>query len=125
MNKTEKTLLKDYDKIFVQIKSKEDETKWKLFLKHYFPNHYASRLLGDDLVIDVDSKNAGRGYINKSVAVSTKGYGYITFKFADLGGYKEVNDFEEFKLTRCYENILAQGVTFDVGKPEIINLKGN
>ena len=119
----EKEALETFDKVYVQIESKEDESKWKEFLKRYFPNHYASKLLDDDLVIDVAARYSGHAYENKSVAVSPNGYGYIILRLADWGGYEEVNNFEEFELTACYKAILAQGVTLEVGRPGIVSIK--
>ena len=110
----EKQALETFYKVYVQIESKEDESKWKEFLKQYFPNHYASKLLEDDLIIDVIARYSGQAYTNKSVAVSPSGYGYINLRFACFGGYQEVNNFEEFKLTACYKSIIARGVTFEV-----------
>ena len=123
MNNTSKQSLGSYSKVFIQIESRDDEKKWKKFLKHYFPNHYASKLLDSDLVIDKEARHSGHAYTNKSIAVSPKGYGYITFRFAYLGGYQEVNDFDEFELTACYKAIVAQGVVLDAGRPEIIEMK--
>ena len=111
-----------YNKVFVQIESREDETKWKDFFRKYFPNHYAKKILDEDLVIDVIARHSGHAYENKSVAVSSSGYGYISLRFAYYGGYQEVKDFEEFKLTACYKSIVAQGVTLDVGKPKVISI---
>ena len=123
MNRTDKTSLSTFLKVFVQIESKNDEKKWKNFLGHFFPNHYASKLLDSDLVIEREARHSGHAYTNKSIAVSPKGYGYITFRFAYLGGYQEVNNFDEFKLTACYKAIVAQGVVLDTGRPEIIEMK--
>ena len=123
MNNTKKTdSKKDYDNIFVQIKSKDDEAKWKDFLSYYFPNHYASTLLNEDLVIDIEAYCKGNGYINKSIAVSPSGYGYITLRFANFGGYEEVDNFEVFKLTNCYKTIVNQGKKFEVGMPTVIHI---
>ena len=119
----EKQPIETYEKVFVQIESREDEEKWKSFLKHYFPNHYAQKLLEEDLVIDVIARHSGHAYDNKSIAVSPKGYGGISLRFAYNGGYQEVNNFEEFKLTACYKNILAQGVALEKGQPKIIPIK--
>ena len=121
-NKPKKSPVESFVKVFVQIESRDDETKWKEFFKTYFPNHYAKRLLDEDLVIDVVARHSGKAYQNKSVAVSPGGYGYISLRFAYYGGYQEVRDFEEFKLTACYKSIVAQGVTLEVGEPEVISI---
>ena len=31
--------------VYVEIETKEDEAKWKEFLREYFPNHYAIDML--------------------------------------------------------------------------------
>ena len=110
-------------KVFVQIKSRGDESKWKAFLKQYFPNCHASKLLEEDLVIDVVLRQSGRCYENKSIAVTPDGYGKITFRFAAAGHYKEVENFEEFKLTKCYKDIVKQGPNVDPSEVKIINIK--
>lgn len=114
--------IKNYEKVYVQIESKEDEKKWKKFLKKYFPNHYASSLLDDDLVIDVNRKNKGKWYTSKNVGVDKDGYGYIPTRYAYYGGYHFIKDFEEFKYTLCYRNIIKQGISYSQGEVEIINI---
>ena len=123
MNKaTKRNSIETFGKVYVQIKSKEDETKWKVFLKEYFPNHYASKLLDDNLVIDMDAFYSGRAYQNKSIAVSPNGYGAISLRFAHYGGYQQVDNFEEFKLTSCYNTIIKNGPFLGKGTPEIIKI---
>ena len=111
------------DKIIVQIKSKEDEIKWKAFLRKYFPNHYASSILDKDLVIDIDAYRSGRGYQSKTIGVAIDGFGYISMRLAHYGNYYEVNDFIEFMDTSCYQIIIKNGPSYSEGTPEIIKIK--
>ena len=62
INKKEE--LETFSKVYVQIESREDEKKWKDFFSHYFPNHYASKMLGEDLIIDVAARNLTNACIN-------------------------------------------------------------
>ena len=122
---TRKIGIRTYRKVYVEIKSREDETKWKDFFKKYFPNHYAKELLNDDLLIDVEAYHRCHSYETKAIAISPSGYGYISLRLASYGHYPEVKDFEEFKLTACYRTIIAQGVTLEEGTPNFIYIKKN
>lgn len=113
----ESPLLRLYAKVCVEITSREDEKRWKRFLKNYFPNHYASSLLEKDLLISEAAKKKGKCRL---IGVSPNGYGYITHRLAYYGGYCEVSDFEEFIKTGCYKTIVKQGVKLDQGSPEIV-----
>lgn len=110
------------EKICIEITSKEDEKKWKEFLRIYFPNHYAKDILNKDLVIDVESAKLGLPYLSKMIGVSETGFGYLNAKFAYYGGYERVKDFEEFKSTDCYRIIIKNGVSYKEGEPEVITI---
>lgn len=96
--------MKDYMKIFVQIKTKEDEKRWKEFFTKYYPIN--GRILNDNLVIDYEAYLDGRGYENKSIAITIDSYGYISLRFAHWGNYNEVFDFADFKHTLLYKTII-------------------
>ena len=114
--------LESFDKVIVEIKSKEDEQLWKQFLKKYFPNHYASGILNEDLVIDMDLANKGKAYESKSIGIDEDGFGYLSFKLAYFGGFKEVANFEEFTKTKCYKAIINNGVSLKVGEPKVVKI---
>lgn len=78
--------IKDYEKGYFIVKTKEDEKKWKDFLGKYFPNHYAKGLLEENLL--------GKHFIG----VDGDGYGILGTQILRLKIYNLVNDFEEFKI---------------------------
>lgn len=98
------------NKVYLIVKTKEDEEKWKSFLSHYFPNHYASGLLKDDL-------------LGSRIAVSLSGYGYLSLLCCCYGNYFEVEDFERFKETKVYKDIINRGVSLDVGEPSVVHIR--
>ena len=100
------------DKACIQIKTKEDERRWKEFLSTYFPNHYSKRILRKDL-----TKSPSL------IGISPKGYGYITHRLAHYGQYQEIKDFSQFQATHCYRAILSQGPSLEEGDVEIITIK--
>ncbi len=91
---------------FVHIKTKEDEKKWKSFLKEYFPNHYASTLLNEDLV----EHKIKRGLMQvKRLAVAVNGYGWLSpmCLCKERSHFIQVKDFEEFQKTDIYSQIIS------------------
>lgn len=90
--------IKNYEKVYFIIKTKEDEKKWKDYLGKYFPNHYAKGLLEENLL--------GKHFIG----VDVDGYGILETQILRLKIYKRVNDFEKFKNTKCYQMIIEKGV---------------
>ena len=100
--------------VYFYIESKEDELKWKDFLSHYFPNHYASGILKEEL--------AGR---HGRIGVSVTGYGWLSQLCAHYGNFKQIKDFEEFKTTKCYQMIVERGVTLEVGQPSVVHIDLN
>ena len=101
-------------RVYVCIKSKEDESKWKQFLAFYFPNHYAKEMLNEDLVSSSTS--------SKRIGLDPNGYGWLSFLCKTYGGFKEVEDFKEFKTTDCYKQIIANGIKLDEGEPSVVNV---
>ncbi len=115
--------MKDYMKVFVTIKTQADEKRWKEFLGKYFPNHYAKKLLDENLVIDYE-EYLDKGSTNGThIAVDMDGYGYISLKLACYGDYKEVFDFADFRKTLLYETIVKKGINKTKGKVSVINIK--
>ena len=108
--------------VYLEITSREDEKKWKKFLKHYFPNHYASKILGYDLVVE----NPFEIHPPKRIAVNVNGYGWIAMMIVCLsakGSYIPVKDFDEFMQTDIYKQIVANGPTLEKGKPQCVHLR--
>ena len=106
---------------YLEIISREDEKKWKEFLRHYFPNHYASKILDEDLVVE----NPKEGHISKRIGVSVKGFGWLSgmiLHYAPREYHIPVKDFEDFKKTDIYKEIVANGPTFEVGSPQCVPL---
>ena len=114
--------MKDFMKIYVTIKTKADERRWKEFLGKYFPNHYAKRLLEDDLVINYEDYLDGKGYDSKNIAVEMDGYGYISRMLIYYGHYEKVFDFADFRDTLLYKRIVERGVVLERGEPSCINI---
>ena len=105
--KAQENDIKTGSKVYVYIKTKQDEKKWKEFLGHYFPNHYASKILKQDLLSTKERVNR--------LGVSPDGFGWLSQMIAGLGTYLEVQDFEEFKKTYCYKQIVKNGVGYKEG----------
>ena len=108
--------------VYLEITSREDEKKWKEFLKHYFPNHYASRILKQDLVVE----DVNKQHRVKRIGVSPDGYGWLSAMcicFGRPGRYIPVKDFDEFQTTEVYLSIIKQGVKLDEGEPSVISIK--
>ena len=101
-------------RICVYIKSKEDEQKWKEFLGHYFPNHYAKEILNQDLISTPSS--------SKRIGVEPSGFGWLSLLCKTYGGFIEVKDFDEFKTTDCYKQIIANGIKLDEGEPSVVSV---
>ena len=93
-------------RIYVQIKSREDETKWKNFFKYFFPSCSASEILKEDLMVDIKAYKKGKAYDNKSILITEDGYGYISLRTAHYANVKEVDDFEDFRKTICYHLVV-------------------
>lgn len=98
--------------VYFYIETKEDELEWKEFLSHYFPNHYASSILKEEL--------AGK---HGRIAVGITGYGWLSLLCAHYGNFKRIKDFGEFKNTKCYRMIVERGVTYEEGEPRLISIK--
>ena len=101
--------IKTGSKVYVYIKTKRDEKKWKEFLYQYFPNHYASKILKEDLISTNECA--------KRIGINPKGFGWLSQMIARLGTYLKVNDFNEFKKTRCYKQIIKNGINYEEGEP--------
>ena len=104
---------------YLEIQNKEDERKWKEFLKTYFPNHYAKGLLNDDLVIE----NPDKSHNLKIIGVNEDGYGYLAIRClleAKSITYIKVKDFEEFTQLDIYKNIINRGPIASKGEPRIV-----
>lgn len=102
--------------VCIEITSKEDEKKWKSFLHHYFPNHYASGILKEDLVFDSET------HICKLIGISPKGFGWLSHMLAHYGGYEQIYSFDEFKKTDCYKTIRKQGISLEEGCPDVVRI---
>ena len=100
--------------VYFYIETKEDELKWKEFLSHYFPNHYASSVLKEEL--------AGK---HGRIGLDINGYGWLSLLCAHYGNFKKIKDFEEFKTTKCYQMIVKRGVTLEVGEPSVVSIDLN
>ena len=96
-------------RIYLYITSRKDEKKWKKFLKHYFPNHYASSLLEEDL-------------LNRRIGVVPNGFGLLAAMCIREGGFKRIYNFIEFKKTLCYKEILSNGVSLSKGEPLCVHI---
>ena len=107
--------------VYLEIKSKEDEKKWKEFLRHYFPNHYASSILDEDLVVQEPDKC----HISKRIGVGVDGFGWLSGMCLHYGReyFIHVEDFEEFMKTDIYKAIVDNGPTLKEGSPQIIPFK--
>lgn len=106
--------MEEKNRVCISIKTKEDEKKWKEFLSYHFPNHYASSILKEDLI--------DNGFWSKRIGVSPEGYGWISARFSHYGKFIEVDNFEEFKKTSCYQTIIDNGVILDKGSPILIKI---
>ena len=108
--------------VYFEIKSRKDEKKWKEFLRQYFPNHYAIGLLEEDLIVEE------KCYCRPSriISVGTHGFGWLSLTCLYYGGpklYVHVNDFEEFKQTNIYKEIVDNGPMLGEGEPQVIRCK--
>ena len=119
-NKARDKELATFEEVCIEITSREDEKKWKRFLHRYFPNHYASRILGEDLVVTITNKR--NGYVSKLIGVSPRGFGWLSHMLAHYGGSHEIKDFNEFKKTACYKTIRKQGVFYGEGSPSVVHI---
>ena len=98
--------------VYFYVDTKEDEAKWKEFLGHYFPNHYAKGILDLDLV-----SQDGR------IGLDKDGFGWLSGMLIKPGNFRYVENFEGFKDTKVYQEIIEQGVILDVGRPKVIPIK--
>ena len=116
-----------HQEVYVEIESIEDETKWKKFLKHHFPNHYAVDILDKNLVTEPSDRFGGRKV--HRIGVGIQGFGYLSARCMIVGKrsgvYIKVKDFEEFKETDVYKTIVKQGPKLEKGSPNIIDRDGN
>ena len=112
--------MENWKEAFVYIKTEEDEKKWKSFLKEYFPNHYASALLSRDLV---ERPNKDGSIQSKRLGIGVNGYGWLSAMCLckARSHYVQVKDFEEFKQTEIYKQIINNGLSYEVGEPRIIS----
>jgi len=101
--------MKDLEHIYFMVKTKEDEKKWKEFLRFYFPKHYAISILDRDWL-----ENPRR------IAVDIDGFGYIGTAVLQTYYFKPVKDFEDFMDTTCYKMIVARGVYKKRGKVTVV-----
>lgn len=112
----------NWKEAFVHIKTKEDEKKWKSLLKKYFPNYYASGLLDEDLL----EKPTKDGFFqSKRIGIGVNGYGLLSAMCLckARSHFVQVKDFEEFKETDIYQQIINNGPSLDIGEPRIISAK--
>ena len=114
--------MENWKEVFVYIKTEEDEKKWKSFLKEYFPNHYASGLLNEDLV---EHLNKDGSIQSKRLGIGVDGYGWLSIMCLckARNHYIQVKDFEEFKKTEIYQQIIDNGPSLAVGEPRVISNK--
>ena len=119
-NRTRDKELATFMEVCIEITSREDEKKWKKFLHHYFPNHYASGILEKDLVLVITNKH--KGHVSKLIGISPSGFGWLSHMLAHYGGSQEIKDFEEFKKTACYKAIRKQGVFYGEGNPSVVHI---
>lgn len=113
---------KEKQLVYLEITSKEDEKKWKEFLGHYFPNHYAKDILNRDLVV-IQSKERHQ---SKRIGIDVNGFGWLSsmcLHYGDPELFIQVKDFEEFKETDVYKHIVNTGPSFEEGEPRIIHLR--
>ena len=99
--------MKNNQTVYLEITSREDEKKWKEFLRHYFPNHYASSILDEDLVV---SKSKSLRKV-KRIGISVDGYGWLSATILFLcpkEHFVHVNDFNEFMTTDVYKEIVSR-----------------
>ena len=103
--------MEKYQEVYVEIETIEDEARWKEFLMHYFPNHYAIKVLDRNLVIEPPDQFGARKI--HRIGVGIHGFGYLSTRCMIVGKrsgvYKKVKDFKEFKETDVYNAIVKQG----------------
>ena len=113
--------------VYVEIETKEDEAKWKEFLRKYFPNHYAIEILEKNLVTEPPDQFGGQKV--HRIGVGRYGFGYLSARCMIVGkrsgAYIKVKDFEEFKETEVYKSIVKQGPKVGKGSPNIMDRNGN
>ena len=111
--------MEDWKEAFVEIETKDDEKKWKAFFRTYFPNHYASGLLNEDLVSKLNKDDS---FTVRIIAVGVDGFGLLSCMCLHYARshYVRVADFEEFKQTDIYQQIIDNGPSLKVGEPRII-----
>ena len=105
--------------VYLEIASKEDEKKWKEFLRYYFPNHYAKDILDKDLVVE----QTDGWHESKRIGVSVDGFGWLSamcLHYAPKELFIPIDNFDEFMKTDIYQQIVSRGPTFEVGSPQII-----
>ena len=116
--------MEKWKEAFVRVQTKEDEKKWKSFLKEYFPNHYASGLLNEDLV---ERQNEDGFIQTKRLGIGVNGYGWLSAMCLcnARSHYVQVKDFEGFVQTDIYKQIINNGPSYEVGEPRIISRSGH
>jgi len=93
------------DDICVSINSLIDEIKWKLFFKKYFKNSSRRKMLKKRLRLKYHKKEGY--YTGSRIGISLSGYGYLSPMCYHYGNHYTVNDFNEFKKTKCYHDIIG------------------
>ena len=118
--------MEKYQEVYVEIETKEDEAKWKEFLRYHFPNHYAVDILDKNLVTEPPDQ-FGAQKVHR-IGVGIHGFGYLSAHCMIVGKrsgvYIKVKDFEEFKETDVYKAIVDQGPKLEKGSPAIISRDG-
>lgn len=114
--------MENWKEAFVYIQTKEDEKKWKSFLKEYFPNHYASGLLNEDLV---EHQNEDGTIQTKRLGIGVDGYGWLSAMCLCMARshFVRAKDFEEFTQTDIYKQIVDNGPMQEIGEPRVISAK--
>lgn len=127
MKQGEKKKMEKEQEVYVEIETKEDEAKWKEFLRSYFPNHYAIPILDRNLV--TESTDNYKVKVAHRIGVGKNGFGFLSAQCMIVGKrngvYVEVKDFEEFKKTEVYKSIVEQGPKLEKGSLSIIDRNGN
>ena len=118
--------MEKYQEVYVEIETKEDEAKWKEFLRHHFPNHYAIGILDENLVTEPPDQYGGQKV--HRIGVGIHGFGYLSAHCMIVGKrsgvYIKVKNFDEFKETDVYKAIVKQGPKLEKGSPVIISSDG-
>ena len=103
--------------VYFRVSSKEDEKKWKEFLKHYFPNCYASEILKRDWY----KGHNGGGLQAISVDIDAYGLTSMICVCRARHLFQRVESFEEFKETDVYKYIVSRGPTLEAGEPKVVS----